>query len=208
MALVKYNNNSISAITTAGQLASGGMVLIKEQTASSSASISFVDGSGGVVLDSTYPIYVFKFINIHPSGGTHVNFTMNLSSDSGSNYNVTKTTTLFRTYHEESGGSASLLYQNEFDLAQSTGEQQLMAYGSGTDADSNLSGFMELFNPSSNTFVKHFLSNVSCTDGSYEHNHYCGGYGNTTSAIDGVRFKFSSGDIDDGKIKLYGIKDS
>ena len=66
MALVKYNNNSISAITTAGQLASGSMVLIKEQTASSSSTISFVHGSGGVVLDSTYPIYKFEFINMHP----------------------------------------------------------------------------------------------------------------------------------------------
>tara|TARA_R110002020_G_scaffold138676_1_gene309178 strand:- start:1905 stop:2510 length:606 start_codon:yes stop_codon:yes gene_type:complete len=180
--------------------ASGGWAFISKQTASSSSTIDFTSG-----IDSTYKEYVFYFKNIHPSGGTHVEFTMNLSSDAGSNYNVTKTTTMFRTYHEESGGSASLLYQNEYDLAQSTGEQPIMAYGSGTDADSNISGSMILFNPSSTVFVKHFLTNISGTDGSYEHNHYIGGYGNTTSAINGVRFKFSSGNIDAGDICLYGL---
>jgi len=186
-------------------VAKGALTHIKTLTASSSASLSFVDGASGVVLDNTYKEYIFKFINIHPSGGTHVNFTMNLSSDAGSNYNVTKTTNFFRTYHEESGGSSNLLYQTEFDLAQSTGEVLLMAYGSGTDADSNISGLMNLYDPSSTVFVKHFIANMSATDGSYEHNHYIAGYGNTTSAIDGVRFKFSSGNIDAGIIKLYGV---
>ena len=94
MALVKYNNNSISAITTAGQLASGSMVLIKEQTASSSSTISFVHGSSSVVFDSTYPIYKFEFISIHPQTD-NTEFQFNMSIDSGSNYNVTKTTTMF-----------------------------------------------------------------------------------------------------------------
>ena len=87
MALVKYNNNSISAITTAGTLATGAMVLIKEQTASSSATISFVDGTSDVDLDATYPIYKFEFINIR--GATDdKGLTWNASTDTGSNYNV------------------------------------------------------------------------------------------------------------------------
>ena len=65
MALVKHNNNSISAVTSMASLSTGSMTLIKEVTASSDASISFVDGSSDVVLDSTYPIYKFEFINIH-----------------------------------------------------------------------------------------------------------------------------------------------
>ena len=92
MALVKYNNNSLSAVTSVASMPSGAMTLIKEQTASSSATISFVDGTSDVVLDSTYPIYVFKFINIHPSGTNRFQF--NGSIDAGSNYNVTKTTTV------------------------------------------------------------------------------------------------------------------
>jgi hypothetical protein len=90
--LVKHNNNSISSITTPGQIAQGKMILISEQTASGSASISFTSG-----IDSTYPIYKFDFINIHPAtDGVRLQF--NLSTDGGSNYNVTKTSTSFRQH--------------------------------------------------------------------------------------------------------------
>ena len=116
--LVKHNNNSISAVTSVG-LTQGKMTLIKEQTASSSSSISFVDGSSSVVLDNTYPIYVFKFINIHPATD-NVKLTINFSTDSGSNYNVTKTTTIFRAFHKENGSSSNLNYETGSDLAQST----------------------------------------------------------------------------------------
>ena len=95
--LVKHNNNSISAITTPGNLTQGKMTLIKEQTASSSSSISFVDGSSSVVLDSTYPIYLFKFINIHPS--TESKFTFQASSNTGSSYGIAATTTNIQTYN-------------------------------------------------------------------------------------------------------------
>jgi len=206
MALVKYNNNSISAITTAGTM-SASQVLIKEQTASSSASISFVDGSGGVVLDSTYPIYKFEFINIHPSA--HIEFGFNASTDSGSNYNVTKTTTTTSAYHGENGSSADYYYINE-DLAQGTGVARISGdiY---TDNDSSMSGSMFLFAPSSTTFVKHFFSDTQRMDYSsvgYTNRWLCGGYLNTTSAINGIQFSMISGNIDSGTIKLYGIKGS
>ena len=206
MALIKYNNNSISAITTAGTM-SASQVLIKEQTASSSASISFVDGSGGVVLDSTYPIYKFEFINIHPSA--HIEFGFNASTDSGSNYNVTKTTTTTSAYHGENGSSADYYYINE-DLAQGTGVARISGdiY---TDNDSSMSGSMFLFAPSSTTFVKHFFSDTQRMDYSsvgYTNRWLCGGYLNTTSAINGIQFSMISGNIDSGTIKLYGIKGS
>jgi hypothetical protein len=204
MGLVKYNNNSISAITTAGQLASGGMVLIKEQTASSSSTISFVDGSGGVVLDSTYPIYKFEFINIHPSADDK-NFQFNMSSDSGSNYNVTKTTTVFKANHDEGDSATNLTYDTGEDLAQGTGFQNL-ANGVGGDNDQSLSGTLHLFNPSNTTFVKHFISTIQYyAFNNYTNNWYIAGYGNTSSAVDAVQFKFNSGNIDSGVIKLYGI---
>jgi len=211
MGLVKYNNNSISAITTAGQLASGSMVLIKEQTASSSSTISFVDGSSGVVLDSTYPIYKFEFINIHPSGGGS-EFQVNFSSDGGSNYNVTKTTTAFYAYHREDGGSTTLTYNSSEDLAQSTAFQNLtVASQIGTDNDESASGSMFLYSPSSTTFVKHFMSetNYVSDDGTpFSMNCYIAGYANTTSAIDAVRFQLDTNNMQSGTIKLYGIKDS
>ena len=207
MALVKYNNNSISAVTSAASIPSGAMTLIKTLTASSSATLSFVDGSDGVTLDSTYPIYVFKFINIHPATD-NVDLTFNGSSDGGSNYNITKTTTLFKAYHDEADSDSTLSYDTGRDIAQGTGFQTLMQ-DLGNGADESGSGTLHLFSPSSTTFVKHFISN---TNGYYFQNYtfnlYCAGYFNTTSAINAVQFKMESGNIDSGVIKLYGIKDS
>ena len=215
MALVKHNNNSISAVTSMASLSTGSMVLIKEQTASSDASISFVDGSSDVVLDSTYPIYKFEFINIHPSVDGSGDFQFNLSSDSGSNYNVTKTSTNFQTYHDEAGGQTNLGYYTGGDLAQSTGFQQLNRnLGADASNDENLGGHMFLFAPSSTTFVKHFIATTQevvndiggLGGGSLEC--FVAGYANTTSAVDAIQFKMSTGNIDSGIIKLYGIKDS
>ena len=207
MALVKYNNNSISAVTSAASIPSGALVPIKTITASSDATISFVDGSSDVVLDSTYPIYMFKFINIHPATNT-VYFQFNMSIDSGSNYNVTKTTTFFRARHQEDDGGSALEYRTADDLAQSTSDQRLnVRLGNGNDE--SFSGELTLFNPSSTTFVKHFISKSNeYGDNDQSDNHFVAGYGNTTSAVDAVQFKMSSGNIDAGTIKLYGIKDS
>ena len=184
----------------------GAKILIKEITASSSASISFVHGSSDVVLDSTYPIYLFKFINIHPSEASRPQF--NVSIDSGSNYNVAKTTTFFASYHAESGGSTGGLgYSTSGDLAQGTGVQRL---GGTTDADNDtaMSGTLTLFNPSSTTFVKHFIATTQQVSTAYSQELFLGGYANTTSAVDAIQFSQSSGTIQSGTIKLYGIKDS
>jgi len=201
MSLVKYNNNSISAITTAGQLATGSLVPISEQTASGSASISFTTG-----IDSTYPIYKFEFINIHPQND-NVRLQFNLSTDGGSTYNVTKTSTCFRAQHGEDDSSGVLQYDGAPDLAQSTADQPLG--DSGNDNDQALSGYIFLFSPSSTTFVKHY---ITTSDGS-RHNdlqqqYFISGYGNTTASINAIIFRMASGNIDSGTIKLYGIKDS
>ena len=182
----------------------GALKLIKEQTASSSASISFVDGTSDVVLDSTYRTYIFKFINIHPATN-NAKFAFNLSIDGGSNYNVTKTTTMFRASHDEDDSGTSFGYVASQDLAQSTDFQNILQ-ALGDNNDSSGSGELFLFSPSSTTFVKHFIArggqmqeNGKALDG------YVAGYGNTTSAVDAIQFKMSSGNIDSGVIKLYGI---
>jgi hypothetical protein len=185
----------------------GSMVHIKTLTASSSATLLFVHGASSVVLDSTYPIYKFEYINIHPASVAQL--TVNFR-DGGTAYDTTKTSTAFNTSHNENDSGDGLVYRTAWDLAQGTGDQ-IIAQELGNGNDECGSGYLYLFNPSSTTFVKHFMGvtnyyqNFGAT-GSFGI-HYAG-YCNVTAAIDGVQFKMSSGNIDSGTIKLYGIKDS
>ena len=205
MSIVKLNNKAVSNATAFGSISSlGSMTFIKKLTASGSATLSFVDGTDGVVLDDTYKEYVFTFKNIHPQTDS-VDFQFNLSTDTGSNYNVTKTTTTFQTYHNEADSFTNLSYGDAFDLAQST-DYQMITDNVGNDNDQNVVGYLQLFNPSSDTFVKHFIcKSQSVTQNDISFNLNIAGYGNTTSAVDGIRFQMSSGNIDAGDICLYGI---
>jgi hypothetical protein len=184
----------------------GTLVLIKTLTASSSGTLSFVNGASDVVLDSTYKEYMFIFNNIHP-GTAETELTFNMSVDTGSNYNVTKTTTFFRANHrEDDGGTPGFGYRTGDDLAQSTNFQALSAVN-GAGNDEALSGYLYLFNPSDTTFVKHFLgeSNAYMINQDHTNHSLFSGYGNTTSAVDAVQFKMSSGNIDAGTIQLFGV---
>jgi hypothetical protein len=177
------------------------LVLLSTQTASSSSTISFTSG-----IDSTYKEYVFKFINIHPSASGDGNkFQFNFSIDSGSNYNVSKTTTATRAHHYEDDSETGLDYHASGDLAQSTNFQSITE-GLNNDNDHGASGTMLLFDPSNTTFVKHFIAETSSIrPGNINYRYMSSGYGNTTSAINAVQFKISSGNIDSGTIKLYGV---
>ena len=219
MALTKFNYNSFDLTTAASKglafnssangfetSSSTSMVLIKTLTASSSSTLSFVDGSSDVVLDNTYPVYMFEFINIHPASNS-VAFTVGFR-DGDTNYDATKTSTAFYTEHGENGAGGALGYHTSRDIAQGTGFQDLMD-NLGNENDENLSGYLYLFSPSSTTFVKHWLSKtVTNAANDYIQTFNTAGYANVTAAIDGVQFKMSSGNIDAGTIKLYGIKDS
>ena len=205
MSIVTYNNRSIANISAIPGAAKS-LTHIKTLTASSSSTLSFVNGSDDVVLDSTYPIYVFKFINIHPSAQSsfRVGF-----RDGDTDYDATKTTTNFNAQHNEADSSTNLGYEGSYDQANATGFLTLDQEGVGTDNDASLSGKLHLFNPSSTTFVKHFISTTQHYHGSaWSMNTFVAGYCNTTTAIDAVQFKMSSGNIDAGTIKLYGLKDS
>ena len=205
MSIVKLNNRGVRSVTAFGSLTSGSMTFIKKLTASSSSTLSFVNGSSDVVLDNTYKEYLFTFKNIHPATN-NTNLSFNMSADSGSNYNVTKTTTTFFGYHSENSSDAGVQYAGAEDLAQSTAVQHISGL-IGTDNDASASGYLHLFNPSSTTFVKHFISrsHVYRSSVNYNYDWFVGGYGNTTSAVDAVQFKMSSGNIDAGDICLYGI---
>jgi hypothetical protein len=196
------NNNSISNVNVYNaSVATGNMVLISSQTANNSASISFTTG-----IDSTYKEYQFWFIEMHPRTDD-VNFLFNMSTDGGSNYNVTKTSTAFGAYQIESGSSSAFSYDGGSDLAQSTDFQELNASGAlGNGSDESTGGILTLFNPASTTYVKHFISRLNYYNyADYTVDSLMAGYGNTTSAINAVQFKMSSGNMD-GTILMYGIK--
>ena len=183
----------------------GAWNFIKKLTASASGDLSFVDGTSDVVLDSTYKEYVFTFNNIHPSAADG-RFAFNVSIDSGSNYNVAKTTTHFRAYQFESGSSSAVSYQDDDDLAQGTGVSNLFNTDLGDDNDQCLGGYLHIFNPSSTTFVKHY-SGSSQASSANDTSTQCffAGYADSTSAVDAIQFSMTSGNIDAGDICLYGI---
>jgi len=178
----------------------GAWNFISKLTASGSGDLSFTSG-----IDSTYKEYLFTFNNIHPAtDGTQ--FTFNGSDDDSSHaYDITKTTTWFNAWHKEDGSATSLTYQTEVDLAQSTAFQDISS-DLGADNDQSLSGEMLLFNPSSTTFVKHFLiRNQTSNNSDRSRELYCAGYFNTTADITAIQFKMASGNIDAGDICLYGL---
>ena len=214
MALNKLKYNSLNLTPAANKaigfdsdadaleatLSGGSMTFIKKLTASSSSTLSFVNGSSDVVLDSTYKEYVFTFKSIHAASNSGFSFNFR---DGGTDYDATKTTTHFYGYHNEAGSSSGLQY-SDYDLAQSTAFQTI-GDNLTTDADHNLSGYLHLFDPSSTTFVKHFMTTLQFNSSTQSTNTFCAGYINTTTAIDAVQFKMSSGNIDAGDICLYGI---
>jgi len=199
MALVKYNNNSISAVTALDSIASGSLVLLATNNITSGvASSSFTSN-----IDSTYNTYIFKLINIHVANDGS-EFRMNFR-DGGSNFDATKTSTCFQASHNEAGSSTSFGYETGFDLANGTADQTIVR-NIGNASDESLSGTIFLFSPSSTTFVKHFISETQTVISSNQTDRcFVAGYCNVTAAIDGITFKPDSGNIDSGVIKMYGI---
>ena len=202
MALIKLNNRALKDATEVGTTTQlGNLIFISKQTASSSSSVSFTSG-----IDSTYKEYIFYFNNIHPATNAG-KFRLIGSTDGGSSYGVATTTTMFEALVDESGSNATLRYEDGDDFSQSTDNIRIST-GIGSDNDECLSGFLHLFEPSSTTFVKHFMTSTNLVNGSgtpYSVSSRVAGYFNTTSAVDAIQFSMSSGNIDSGTIEMYGI---
>ena len=204
MSIIKLNNRAVRSATSFGSASKvGSLVFIKKITASSSSTISFVDGSSDVVLDNTYKEYLFTFNNIHPSDdGEKCGFQGNASGASG--FNETMTTTFWHTANNESGSdSGPVEYETGYDQAQGTAYQRI-SEEVGNAADESVSGILHLIDPSNTTFVKHFIARTSLNYGS-PRDTLTAGYVTTTSAIDEISFAFTSGNIDSGTIDLYGV---
>ena len=196
-----------STIFDAGSMASGfggSMVFIKKLTASSSSSLTFTHGSSDVILDSTYKEYLFLYKDIHPSTDGP-NFYIQFNAGGSA---ATKTTTSFYAYHKEDGSASQLTYQASYDLAQSTNFIPLTSGSTANNNDDNCCSILHLFDPSDTTFVKHFMvrtQNINSTSDPNSNESYVAGYFNTTTALTRIQFKMSSGNIDSGTFKLYGV---
>mgnify|MGYP003119507985 CR=1 FL=1 len=203
MSIVTLNDRAVRSVTTFGSVSGGSMVFIKKLTASSSGTLSFVDGASSVVLDNTYKEYIFTFKNIHGSADSHFGF-FQVDTGTNTNFNQTITSSVFRAYHNEAGNDAALGYMAGIDQAQGTSFQTLVD-DTGHDNDNCTVGYLRIFEPASTTFVKHFLATTNNVIDTYSQNFNVAGYFNTTTALTRVRFKMTSGNIDAGDICLYGI---
>ena len=199
MGVISNGTTLLDAGALDSGIATGAMTLLSTLTASSSATIDFTSG-----INSTYKEYVFNCIDIHPSA-SNPNFGFQVDVGTGTSYAQTITSTYFAAYHTEDGGTGALEYIAGQDQAQGTGLQTL-ADQIGNGNDESTAGMLHIFNPSSTTFVKHFIGRFQGYNGSdYSTDLNIAGYINTTTALTRVRFKFSSGNIDAGDICLYGI---
>ena len=204
MSIVTLNDRGVRSVTAFGSLNTGSMIFIKKLTASSSGTLDFVNGTSDVVFDSTYKEYVFTFNNIHPQTD-EAHLTFQADTGTNTNYNQTITSTFFRAYHDEADNNTELAYITAQDLAQSTSFKQLN-HKQGNGNDESAAGTLQIFNPASTTFVKHFIGrNQYYYYDDYSMDVFTAGYFNTTTALTRVRFKMSSGNIDAGDICLYGI---
>ena len=205
MGVISNGTTLLDAGALDSGVATGSMTLIKTLTASSSGTLSFVDGASSVVFDGTYKEYVFKFIDIHPATDS-ADLTFQVDTGTNTNYNQTITSTVFKAEVNEAGADSKLVYDTNLDQAQGTAFQQIQ-HDIGNDADQSAAGTLTIFNPASGTFVKHFMARSQIYyGGDYALDFFVAGYFNTTTALTRVQFKMSTGNIDSGTIKMYGIK--
>jgi hypothetical protein len=176
--------------------------LISTHTASASSSLDITSG-----IDSTYDVYEFHIISMHPATD-NVSLTWQANAAGGSGFNETITSTAFRAYLQEDHSGGAVDYRSGEDQGQGTA-YELVVDNTGADADQSMAAILRLFAPSSTTYVKHFiLEGVSAMSTDGNKHDFRAGYINTTAAIDEISFKFSSGNIDSGVIKMYGIAKS
>jgi hypothetical protein len=173
--------------------------LISTHTASASATLDITSG-----IDSTYPVYEFHFVNMHPATDNKT-FLFQVNAAGASGFNETITSTYFRAKHNEDDSATGLGYTADFDQAQGTA-YQVLPNEVGADADQSTSGVLTLYAPSSTTYVKHFTARFNDAHPSnIAMDCFIAGYINVTAAIDEISFKFDSGNIDDGVIKMFGV---
>ena len=172
--------------------------LISTATASGASEVDITSG-----IDSTYDEYMFVVTDIGPATD-NADFTFQFNAAGGSGFNETITSTVVYSYNNEADSDTGLGYETGSDQAQGTAYQTFW-YDAGNGADESGAGILHLFSPSNTTYIKHWYFRSSFYYVSdYAFSFFGAGYINTTSAIDEISFKMSSGDFD-GVIQMYGV---
>ena len=193
-----FTSNGSGVLSSVNSAFGSAMVLLDSTTCSNTVNVTYT-------LTNTYKEYVFDCITINPvSDNQPIQF--QVSSD-GTNYNKTITSAFFVAYNTESDTPSALTYDGLWDQEQGTAFQTIFKEV-GNDADQACSIRLQLFNPSSTTYVKNFYSRgFGSLHHQYIQDQYCAGYINeAATALTSIRFQLGSGNINAGKIKMYGIK--
>jgi hypothetical protein len=193
---------TITNLGTATGFGGGAWNFIHTATASGSSTIlEFKHGTGGVVMDSTYSIYVFMLKNIVPASGS-VDLRFYMSTDTGSTW-------LSNVQFVSYGRSAEGTIRGTESTSSSTGA--VLAYSTRSTTTAGQSGQLMLVDPSnasgygSANWQLGFNSNQNIAYFGYQ----TGGCMTTTQGdVDAVKFAFASGNIASGEIRMYGISDS
>ena len=205
MAVISNGTTVFDAGALGSGVPTGGLTHIKTLTATDdTATMVFTHGTSSVVFDGTYDSYIFKIHNIHPEQDgwfMNVDFSIN-----GSDFDLTKLSNAFRAQQTESNSAQSLAYVTGADNANAAAVQPI-SFDSRNDADHAMNGELQIWQPASTTFVKHYTSRFQATGSSnFSADYYANGFINTTTAITTVKFLMAGADFDSGQISLYGVK--
>ena len=186
----------------------GALTFIKDVTVSGASNATILHGSSSVVFDSTYPVYLIKYINVFSSTGQNIamNFTTN-----GTDWNLNQVTTAWVSEHSENDSDVARMdYSESYDKVGT--DQTIFNVNKGgleNASDASASGEMYVFNPSSTTFATHFMSRAnSLSEYPGSTDNFVAGYVNSTSAVTGIRWHVVSSGTLSGTFLLYGLKDS
>ena len=166
---------------------------------------SSIDITSGI--SATYDVYEFHCINMHPVTG-NAQFSFQVSA-AGTFSALQITSSAFNNYQGASKTADGPKIEDDKDQHNGTGDQSILSRRTGAENSESVSGILRLYAPSDTTYVKQFISHGH----GYHHEDYSlamhvAGYVNTASAITQIAFKFDTGNIEGGAIKMYGIAKS
>ena len=175
----------------------GGLIHIKTQTASNSSSIDFAHGTGGVIIDSTYDKYLFS-CDYKPAND-NVTPQLFISTDAGSSF-ITANYVYAMDGFEAGGGAVTRQSGSDSQIELSPDTQ-----GNASDESMSINIYLSMPSRASTHKIFNFVGTTFDTASNLTPYSGGGACTGSTAAVNGVRFKFSAGNIEYGTFSLFGI---